>query len=243
MIAALRDYRPDLPQLALLAANLLPLFGVLLAGWDVGAIVLLYWIENLIIGGYTILKMLVAGRLHALPQVLFFCLHYGFFCAVHGVFVLELTGYSGTAVQAGAWDWPGVPAPLGRLAGLAAGILQAAPDELPWGCLALLLSHGISFLLLYVGQGEFRRSSPRQLMRAPYRRIVVLHVAIIAGAFLVRALGSPLGLLLALVALKIIMDIMLHIRAHRAVAGAQPAAATAAAATVISEHHRRGSED
>jgi hypothetical protein len=54
----------------------------------------------------------------------------------------------------------------------------------------------------------------KELMNAPYRRIAVLHIAIIAGGFLVASLGSPLGLLAALVALKIGMDIMLHNRAH-----------------------------
>jgi fatty acid desaturase len=51
-------------------------------------------------------------------------------------------------------------------------------------------------------------------MHAPYKRIVVLHVAIIAGGFLVTLLGSPAALLVALVALKTGMDIMLHNRSH-----------------------------
>ena len=52
-------------------------------------------------------------------------------------------------------------------------------------------------------------------MRAPYQRIAVLHITVIIGAFLVIKLESPLGLLLALVALKTGMDIMLHNRSHR----------------------------
>jgi len=41
---------------------------------------------------------------------------------------------------------------------------------------------------------------------------------VLIGGFLVVELGSPLGLLLALVALKTGMDIMLHRRSHRALA-------------------------
>jgi len=234
MIAALRDYRPDLPQLALLAANLLPLFGVLLADWDVGTIVLLYWTENVIVGSYTILKMLLAGQLKALQHILFFSLHYGGFCAVHGLFVLELTGYSGMAVQPPAHNRPGPLLLVEKFVDLAATILQAAPEEFLWGCLALLLSHGISFLLLYIGQGEFRHATIRTLMHAPYRRIAILHIAIIAGAFLVRSLGSPVYLLLALVALKIIFDIMLHIREHR---GARDGATVAATGSPAQRGH------
>ncbi len=87
-------YRIDLPQLALLLANLLPLIGVLWFDWDVGSIVVLYWAENLIVGAYTVLRMLTTGGVHALFQIAFFCLHYGGFCAIHGLFVLKLTGFA-----------------------------------------------------------------------------------------------------------------------------------------------------
>lgn len=207
-----------LPLAALVAANLLPVFGVLYMDWDVGSIVVLYWTENLVIGAYAILRMLVAGGSKAGFPVLFFCLHYGLFCAIHGAFVLELTGYPGLeGPETGETEWPG-PLLLVQMAiGLARAILAAAPAAFGWACLALVLSHGVSFLLLYVGQGEFRRTTVKAEMQAPYRRIVVLHVAILTGAFLVNAIGSPIGLLLALVALKTVMDIMLHKRSHQRV--------------------------
>ena len=81
------------------------------------------------------------------------------------------------------------------------------------------MSHGASFLLLFIARGEYRRTSVDALMSAPYKRIAVLHIAVIAGGFLVVRLGSPLGLLLALVALKTGMDIMLHKRSHSAIPG------------------------
>ena len=202
--------------LALVLANLVPLFGVLYLGWDVGSIVVLYWLENLIIGGYTVLKMLVTGKAGALPSTLFFCLHYGGFCAIHGMFVLELTQFAGfTASEPQTQDWPGPLVLIQMFLNLVHQITAAAPREFLWAVLALLLSHGASFLLLFLGQGEYRRSTIRQLMNAPYKRIVVLHIAVIAGGFLVVKLGSPLGLLIALVALKTGMDIMLHRRSHR----------------------------
>jgi len=106
-------------------------------------------------------------------------------------------------------------------------LLAAAPREFLLACLALVVSHGVSFVLIYLGQREYRHTTMKDLMNAPYRRIAVLHIAIIAGGFLVVQLGSPLGLLVALVALKIGMDIMLHNRSHREPAPAAPAAAPA----------------
>ena len=206
-------FRLDLPQLALLLANLMPVFGVLYLHWDVGSIVVLYWVENLIVGTYTLLKMLTVGQLRAVPLALFFCVHYGGFCAIHGMFVLELTGFAGSMV-ATAHSWPGPLVLVEMFIDLSRQVLAAAPRQFLWACIALLVSHGASFLLLFIGQQEYRQRTLKQLMNAPYRRIAILHVAVIAGGFLVQKAGSPLGLLLALVALKTFMDIMLHNRSH-----------------------------
>lgn len=82
----------------LVAANVLPLIGVLFWGWDVFPLLALFWMENVVIGLFFILRMICAdprdpalwaGKLFMVP---FFCLHYGMFTAVHGVFVFSLFG-------------------------------------------------------------------------------------------------------------------------------------------------------
>ena len=117
-------------------------------------------------------------------------------------------------------SWPGPLVLLQPLLSFGQQILAAAPPEFTWACIALLLSHGASFLLLFIGQQEYRHTSVDTLMSAPYKRIAVLHIAVIIGGFLVVELGQQMGLLLALVALKIGMDIMLHKRSHRAISAA-----------------------
>ena len=42
----------------LVFANLIPLAGVVLGGWDVGLTVLFYWAENLIVGAINLFKLL-----------------------------------------------------------------------------------------------------------------------------------------------------------------------------------------
>jgi hypothetical protein len=226
--------RSTLTLAALVIANLVPVFGVLQLDWDVGAIVILYWCENLVIGGFTVIKLFMAAGVRALFNVLFFMVHYGGFCGVHGVFVLELTGFAGdgpdvmTALQGDTWPGPLVFPQL--LFEVARSVMAAAPPALIYGVAALFLSHGISFALNYIGGREYVGRKTGRIMTAPYGRILVLHIAIIAGGFLVSSLGSPLGLLLALVALKIGMDIMLHRRSHRRTARPAAAAATDSAA-------------
>ncbi len=203
-------------QLALVSANLIPLFGVLYLDWDVGSIVVLYWLENLVIGGYTILKMLVTEKLGALFNVVFFTVHYGGFCAIHGMLVLELiTTGAGSPETLPETSWPGPLVLIEMFIDLVHRLFTAAPEHFTWVIIAMVLSHGVSFALNFIGQGEYKSTSAQKLMTAPYKRIAVLHIAIIAGAFLIKQLGSPLGLLLALVVFKIILDIKLHTRSHQ----------------------------
>jgi len=54
----------DIPVIALIAANTIPLFGILFLEWDAFSIVLLYWSENLVIGFYTIMKIVFSEVSH-----------------------------------------------------------------------------------------------------------------------------------------------------------------------------------
>jgi hypothetical protein len=51
----------NLPLVVLVAANLVPIAGVLWWGWSVFEIVALYWFENVVIGAVNILKLAAAS--------------------------------------------------------------------------------------------------------------------------------------------------------------------------------------
>src|SRR5437773_937336 len=145
-----------------------------------------------------------AAKLFMIP---FFTFHYGMFVTVHGIFVLTLFG--GGAVGRGfptpTTFWHAVQA---------AGIAPAA-----WG---LVLSHAVSFGFNYIGTGQYKSALVPALMFRPYGRVMVLHVVILGGGFLVATLGSPLLPLALLVLLKTGLDLFGHLREH-AVAVATPA--------------------
>jgi hypothetical protein len=92
------------------------------------------------------------------------------------------------------------------------------PNWLAIGALALVLSHGASFLVNYLGRGEYRTTSPAGLLFAPYGRLVILHVTIVLGAFLIFAAGTPVAVVALLVVLKTAFDLALHLREHTAAA-------------------------
>jgi hypothetical protein len=80
--------------------------------------------------------------------------------------------------------------------------------------LLLFLSHGVSFLVNYVGRKEYLNTTPMKQMFQPYGRLIILHVTIIIGAFLVIGLGQPVLLVALLVLLKTIVDLFFHLREH-----------------------------
>ena len=80
---------------------------------------------------------------------------------------------------------------------------------------ALVLSHGFSFAWNYLGRGEYRRATLEALMHQPYARVIVLHITIIAGGFIILALGSPVMGLALLVALKSGVDVKAHLKERR----------------------------
>ena len=189
-------------QVALVLANAVPLVGVLLLGWTVFPLLLLYWLENVVVGAFNVLKMLLAkpaepvywaGKLFLIP---FFIVHFGGFTFVHGVLVVAFFGPKG--IQ-----------PFDLLTAVPAAIRA---NQLGWGVLSLIASHGFSFYWNYVKNGEYQRASLQALMGQPYGRVMVLHLTVLFGGWIVMLLGSPVGPLLVLVALKTAADW----RGHRA---------------------------
>ncbi len=226
-------------MVVLVASNAIPLVGVLLLGWDILALLVLYWIESGVIGLINILKMAraegppetgatsgikfsgatgcgpTAAKAFVIP---FFIFHYGLFWLVHGVFVFLLPLFAGLGsmiLRDGPVGVDGSGPPLMGSAISVEGIFFAA--------LALTISHTISFYVNFIRRGEYRRVSVTAQMARPYGRVVILHVTIIVGAALVAALGQPIALLLLLVVLKTVVDLVLHLRSHRSVLGAGPA--------------------
>ena len=210
---------PPVSAPVLIAANLLPIAGVLFWDWRVADLVILYWVENLVIGAMHVLRILFArpdrlikegpeladGQLLAAKAALagFFLVHYGGFCIGHGMFLAALFPVPGNAGATTLDVWPMLSQMLREPGSLAA-------------IAVLVASHGYSFARNYIGREEYRRVDIGQMMFRPYGRIFVVHMFIIVGALLLQALNAPLAALLLFVGLKIAIDYAMH-RRERAV--------------------------
>ena len=179
--------------------NAVPVYGVLYWDWHSFDLIFLYWLENLVIGLFTLVRFLVRPYHHPLeiiyPAFLapFFLVHYGMFCLVHGVFVISLFG-------------EGIPADLAR-AGIPEIILPIIEDRhLLLPVLALFSYQALDWLRDTIERG-LDSDNINNLMTAPYRRIIVLHITILASGFALAALNEPMAGLFILIFLKTGFDI------------------------------------
>ena len=171
----------------ILVFALLPAIGILFLGWDWREVIVLYWFENVGLG-VAIVARILRAPLAATPEgadatrgrsLLAFCVYYGLFTLVHGVFVFAIVGGAFAPISAGPLDWPSilVITLIGTVLHIAAALVQRAPIR------------------------------PRErLMMTAYQRVNVLHVAILAGGFLIAFFGLPSAAALVLVLLHATVD-------------------------------------
>ncbi len=197
-----------LSVLLLIAANLVPLAGVLWWDWDVFFLLLLFWCENVVIGLFGIARLIVAGQTDSpregLFLPLFFLVHYGGF--MFGHFMVLFKMYSDTVEDAGG---PIEPADY-------YGVMAEGLNWVP--VVALFISHGWSFVENFMGRREHENLTPKEAMALPYRRMFITHIALIFGGVFLIEKGQPLAGLVLLVIMKIGLDVYFHRREHQRLA-------------------------
>jgi hypothetical protein len=175
-------------------------------GWDVFPLLFLYWFENIIIGCFNLLRMLILEprnvglwiqKIFGLP---FFAVHFGGFTAIHGIFVIAIFG--GEQYLDLSADFPGPDL-----------LLRIIRDfQLTVPIALFTVSHGISFFNNYLRKGERRLATLPAMVYSPYRRIIVMHLTLLFGGGLMLVKGSPTWGLVVLIGLKIVLDLVAHLR-------------------------------
>ncbi len=216
--------------LLLIAANSVPIWGVLYWGWDVFVLLVLYWLETAVIGFWMIARILsappaslgtievngkpVAGIKGATARLFvagFFVVHAGIFMGVHMVFLWSLFS--------GAWSKQ-----IRGLGDFFRSIVIGTDLWVP--LLVLFVVRGLSFLFHVIKPEaieKFERSLGLPVSSAPapedigtivgafYGRVVVMHMTIIFSAFISVLFGS-IAPLIVMVAVKTAADVSLHLK-------------------------------
>ena len=211
----------DKSLLILIAVNIFPIIGVLFLGWSSISVIFIYIIETVIIGLFNIPKMIMAkadfdakliknkelsspitgqkktketkeGCLKAF-LIPFFLIHYNFFIVIQGIFIYFIAKHIGQQ--------------------------EVEPQSfLTYDYLLSILfivgSHAYSFYNNYVKKEEYKKASAIKLMFAPYKRIMIQQVTVLAGSFLIFYFEAPIIFMLVLIFLKIFFDVRAHYKDH-----------------------------
>lgn len=212
---------PDLKQTAVtrLLANLLPIAGILLLGWDPITPVWLYWLETLVIGVVALARLWVLNRRDRpnhrdnTPMVGVMVVGYatGALCLYMGVSLLMIC----SAFHISLADALTVPIEPG-FDDFRVSILR---DVSVWATLAALAwSQVQSFRIHFLPRTDLHTKAARQELVRPALRIGSSSGVIVLAAMAANALQyyAPIVALtvvpLALIAFKTWLDVGLHIR-------------------------------
>jgi hypothetical protein len=139
--------------------------------------------------------------------VLLFVAHYGLFCLAHAALIV---GFLDDADAAGLHGMPEAAMLL---------FAQLRADHTAWLLVGVMTAlAGLDTLRwIFASRIDENLQDIGQLMKAPYARLLVLHVTLLLGGFVLTFFDAPSVLLLLLVGLKLAFDLR-HIRQ----AAAQP---------------------
>ncbi len=212
-------YSPS--ALALLLANLVPLYGVLYLNWSVLALMVLLWLEVTLIALFTVLQMLCAD-----PSNLALWLSKAIFVPVFGLFAAAATLGVGIMMYWVFGSLEGIlpmdESPL--LTAETARVIRKHGLLPAFG--ALVASHLFSFFWNYLGRLEFRRARLSGLVENFFGRVSMMVIALwCAGWFMTGVISGPSGVvrfspkpvwgMVAFVIIKIWLDLRAHVKEHR----------------------------
>ena len=180
-----------LSSAALVAANSVPVFGVLFFQWNLFHILLLYWVESGVIGWYAILRQFRGNFAEALGSSFLFLMHLVFFLGLQGLFLITIYG------------------PDEGSGSIIASLAKIVPSlvTLRLAILSFFISYGIAFVKEWREKQTNQKMDPFWAILPMYGRMLFLQIVIVMGGFLVARFHQPVLSLVLLIGMKTFVDI------------------------------------
>lgn len=214
----------------LVLVNLYPIYGVVFLGWNAKFILYTYWCENLIIGLFTVLKMLKTkiyldntqldnpnlntnnvGESNSSKILSFIWVYCGASFLYYIVIAILTTETSGT-------------------------VLFNLPRQIIVPVGFIFLSHTFSYVVNFIIGAEYKKLSLDEEIKMPVRRLVIVHLTVTLGSLVIKGVGVVLMIIMALffgltipqsvtgvvlliimVLAKIFLDIIAHLQEHNGI--------------------------
>lgn len=167
----------------LIAANLVPVYGVLFLGWSAKEVFIVYCLETIIIGFFTLLKLAITGVIKKNDVwqyqgsvtkkpfwvfMLFFLVHYGMFVAIQMSLFFAVSGIGKSndiTLLNFINKWP-----------------QLITQETYIMLGVFIVSYAFKNITEFILSGEYRTASLAYLMFQPYGRIFIQQVTVLLGS-------------------------------------------------------------
>jgi hypothetical protein len=195
----------------IIAVNLIPLFGVWFWNWNAKEMFLVYCLESVIAGLYTVLQMLLVAFIKkkdvwddrtgaimpGLGFVFFFIVHFGLFLFVQLSIFLSLLHFPGLQDFGAGFNF-----------------ILHFPRYLSGDAMLVLVifvfSYGVMVTRKFLWTGNYKTASLGMLMFTPYPRIFVQQFVVILGTFFFAFGDAGTKIfMLVFVAIKVFFEIML----------------------------------
>ncbi len=223
--------------ISLIIANIYPLLGVIFWGWDISNLLMIYWIETLIVGFFTIIKMQHSkyvrldnktkpeeNKLYtkiegdkfkglATPYMKKVCIWifvgiYCFTAFVHLMFLISMLFNRNTFGLLINGFFPS----LEKYSQFEAFHLDIGALILP--VFLLFLSHGVSFIVNFIGKQEAETIAINDQLGAPFERVYIMQFAIVFGSFFLEFINFSLAAPIILLIAKTWFDVKFHGKQH-----------------------------
>jgi hypothetical protein len=183
--------RRDVTAVALLVVNLWTVIHVVAGGHPFAAVLIVYWMQMAIIGLWAIPKIvLTAGKRSMLPVTLVLL---GYLPLVY-IFGLIAGGLIDNQMQGAEWRF--------------------SIQDFAFDGIAFLLSHGLSFFVMYVRRGHPSAEDAMNLVVLPYMRAAPMTFVALVGGFIAAFFDSATALAWVVVPVKIWLDLAGHAIEH-----------------------------
>jgi hypothetical protein len=169
----------------LIVANLIPVYGVWFEGWNAREVFMVYCMETVIVGLFTLVKMGIVTaykkwdwwenngnrtKVHGIFHMLFFLVHYGFFVAIQ-TFIFSKTVIFDSSKDFGLFNF--------------LFNLPSHFDKSSWIMLSgFVVGYGYKNLTEFILTNEYKTASLSTIMFEPYIRIFIQQFTVIIGSFI-----------------------------------------------------------
>ena len=204
----------EISTTSLVVTNLFLMVMAIILEWRIYDQIMVFWCENLVIGFYTIFKLPfcrmvdrdkfdhfpVKPKYHKFVISPFFIIHFSLFCTLH-LAMIQMLFSNDVEAYAEAHN-------------------DSLFPQINWSVVlisifALMVNHGVSFVINFLGKKEYLKFKMDEMMMIPYKRLLLVHLVAMSFGIILSVIGfNSVIVVFIFFGVKIWIDLKRHNAEH-----------------------------